>query len=112
MDAVADVLAPYCDALGVPDSPSIVALRNVAHLGTLVTGTLSSPAPTALDLALALHPTPAVGGTPTDEAVAYLRSVEGFDRGRYAAPVGWVDRNGDGAISSASAPPRSSPRRS
>lgn len=98
VDAVASVLRPRCASLSVPDAPSIVALRNVAHLGTRLTGTLTTPAPTALDLALLLHPTPAVAGTPTDEAIAYLREVEGFDRGRYAGPVGWVDARGDGAF--------------
>jgi menaquinone-specific isochorismate synthase len=44
-----------------------------------------------------VHPTPAVGGTPTDRAVRYLQEAEGFDRGRYAGPVGWVDARGDGA---------------
>ena len=96
---VADVLRPFCDSLDVPDAPSIVAMRNVAHLGTLVRGRLrDDPAPSALSLALALHPTPAVAGTPTHDAVAYLKSVEGFDRGRYAGAVGWVDGRGDGAF--------------
>jgi menaquinone-specific isochorismate synthase len=45
----------------------------------------------------AVHPTPAVGGTPTDAAVAYIGEVEGFDRGRYAGPVGWMDARGDGS---------------
>ena len=44
-----------------------------------------------------VHPTPAVGGTPTDEAVAYIGEVEGFDRGQYACPVGWMDARGDGS---------------
>jgi isochorismate synthase EntC len=45
-----------------------------------------------------VHPTPAVGGDPTDAAVDYLKRVEGFDRGCYAGPVGWVDARGDGAF--------------
>jgi menaquinone-specific isochorismate synthase len=53
--------------------------------------------PTALQLVARVHPTPAVGGTPTDEAVAYIGEVEGFDRGRYAGPVGWMDARGDGS---------------
>ena len=52
---------------------------------------------TALELAARIHPTPAVGGNPTAAAVRYLQAVEGFDRGRYAGPVGWVDARGDGA---------------
>jgi menaquinone-specific isochorismate synthase len=53
--------------------------------------------PSALQLVAAVHPTPAVGGTPTDAAVAYIGEVEGFDRGRYAGPVGWMDARGDGS---------------
>jgi menaquinone-specific isochorismate synthase len=53
--------------------------------------------PSALQLVAEVHPTPAVGGTPTDEAVAYIGEVEGFDRGRYAGPVGWMDAHGDGS---------------
>ena len=43
-----------------------------------------------------MHPTAAVGGTPTDAAVALIAEVEGMDRGRYAGPVGWLDARGDG----------------
>jgi menaquinone-specific isochorismate synthase len=53
--------------------------------------------PSALELVARVHPTPAVGGTPTDAAVAYISEVEGFDRGRYAGPVGWMDARGDGS---------------
>lgn len=43
-----------------------------------------------------LHPTPAVGGLPSEQATAFLREHEGFDRGWYAGPVGWLDMKGDG----------------
>lgn len=95
--AVAQRLQPMCADLSVPDAPAIVALRNVAHLGTEIAGTLRDPAnQTALDLVAALHPTPAVGGTPTDAALAFLQEHEGLDRGRYAGAVGWMDSRGDG----------------
>ncbi|HEX3542119.1 MAG TPA: isochorismate synthase [Acidimicrobiales bacterium] len=93
---VAAALGPVCRALDVPEGPGIVALRNVSHLGTLIEGELEGDDVTALDLVARLHPTPAVAGTPTDAAVAYLTAVEGFDRGCYAGPVGWMDRQGDG----------------
>jgi menaquinone-specific isochorismate synthase len=47
-------------------------------------------------LAARLHPTPAVAGTPRDGALALIARLEGLDRGRYAGPVGWVDRRGNG----------------
>jgi len=96
VDAVAARLATACAELDVPAVPSIVPLRNVSHLGTLLTGRLSDPAPSALAVARLLHPTPAVAGTPTDAALAWLAAAEGLDRGRYAGPVGWMDARGDG----------------
>jgi len=80
----------------VPQVPALVALGTLAHLGTLIVGRLRSPLPTALDLVDALHPSPAVGGTPTAAALDYIATVEMLDRGRYAGPVGWVDGGGDG----------------
>jgi menaquinone-specific isochorismate synthase len=99
VDDVASGLAPLCQRLDVPDQPSIVPLRNVSHLGTQVSGQLAGPPtawPTALDLAATLHPTAAVGGTPRAAALDWLARREGFDRGPYAGPVGWVDARGDG----------------
>jgi menaquinone-specific isochorismate synthase len=96
VDDVARVLGPWCSVLTVPDAPSIVTLRNVSHLGSLVEGRLRPGAPSALELAARLHPTPAVGGTPRDAALAWLTSHEHMDRGPFAGPVGWVDGRGDG----------------
>jgi menaquinone-specific isochorismate synthase len=93
---VARALEPWCSALDIPATPSIIELRNVSHLGTLITGTLRSGAPSALGLAAALHPTAAVCGTPRAAALDWLAAHEGFDRGPYAGAVGWVDGRGDG----------------
>jgi menaquinone-specific isochorismate synthase len=93
---VVEALQAWCTSLQVPETPSIVALRNVSHLGTLVSGTLTADAPSALGLAALLHPTAAVGGTPRNAALAWLAAHERLDRGPYAAPVGWVDARGDG----------------
>jgi menaquinone-specific isochorismate synthase len=92
-------LGPLCESLDVPDKPTVLELRNVSHLATRLTGVLSAGpvVPSALQLVAEVHPTPAVGGTPTGEAVAYIGEVEGFDRGRYAGPVGWMDARGDGS---------------
>ena len=49
-------------------------------------------------VAAVLHPTPAVGGTPTGDALAWIRENESFDRGWYAAPVGWCDLDGNGEL--------------
>ena len=98
VDAIAGSLAPICESLDVPETPSVMALRNVSHLATRITGRLSPQAPGVLDLVARIHPTPAVGGSPTDAALRYLQKVEGFERGRYAGPVGWLDSRGDGCF--------------
>jgi menaquinone-specific isochorismate synthase len=99
VDALVEALSPWCSDMDVPAQPSVMGLRNVSHLATHITGTLAPfrSRPSALELVARVHPTPAVGGTPTDTAIKYLQSVEGFDRGCYAGPVGWVDGRGDGA---------------
>jgi menaquinone-specific isochorismate synthase len=48
-----------------------------------------------LHIVEALHPTPAVAGVPTREACDQILRFEDFDRGLYAAPLGWVGANGD-----------------
>jgi menaquinone-specific isochorismate synthase len=96
IDMVHDTLLPWCSYLDYEAEPSIVPVANVQHLATIVEGRLSSPAPSVLELVRALHPTPAVCGSPRDEALAFIRANEGFDRGRYAGTVGWVDGRGNG----------------
>ncbi|HEX4979368.1 MAG TPA: isochorismate synthase [Acidimicrobiales bacterium] len=98
VDQLCRVLSARCDELSVPDAPTILPLRNVLHLGTEIRGRLRAPAPSVLELLAEMHPTPAVGGTPTEAALAWLARNEGFDRGRYAGPVGWVDAGGDGSF--------------
>ena len=93
--SVADALAPWCTGMNVPEAPFVLHLPNVMHLATDVTGVLRSDA-SAISLAAALHPSAAVGGTPTAEAVALIEAIEGLDRGRYAGPVGWIGASGDG----------------
>ena len=95
VDAVADGLAKVADRVQV-GRPEVVRLATVAHLATEITAELTGPLPTALELAGLLHPTPAVGGSPRDAALAAIAALEPFDRGCYAGPVGWVDRAGDG----------------
>lgn len=97
VEAVANALRPSCRQLEVPATPSLVRLRWVAHLGTPIAGTLRpGHRPSALDLVAALHPTPAVGGTPRRGALELIDELEPASRGHWAGPVGWVDADGDG----------------
>ncbi len=96
IDVVHDTLLGWCSYVDYEPEPSVVPLANVQHLATLVEGRLSQPAPSVLELVQALHPTPAVAGRPRAAAVDWIGANEGFDRGRYAGTVGWVDGAGNG----------------
>jgi menaquinone-specific isochorismate synthase len=99
VESLAAALRPLCVELDVPDTPDVIALRNVSHLSSDVTGILDPDDPAGLlRLADAVHPTAAVGGTPREAAVELIAELEGMDRGRYAGPVGWVDGDGDGEL--------------
>ena len=93
--SVAEVLGPRCGPLTHDPEPRLLRLDNVQHLATTFEGELRDPVG-SLDLVGALHPTAAVGGTPRATAIDTIRELEGMDRGRYAAPVGWTDAAGDG----------------
>lgn len=95
VEAVVAGLRPYCRRLSVPAEPSLTSTPAVWHLGTAISGELADDV-SALRLASALHPTPAVCGTPTDAARALVGELEPFERGYYAGAVGWVDATGDG----------------
>ncbi|MGH3911642.1 MAG: isochorismate synthase [Pseudonocardiaceae bacterium] len=97
-DSLADALRPFCSDLTVPEAPTVLRLRNVMHLATEVRGLLRSSDTPLLALAGAVHPTAAVGGTPTLDAVRAIGELEAMDRGRYAGPVGWVDAAGNGEL--------------
>ena len=95
--SVADALDPHCSSMNVPEAPFVLHLPNVMHLATDVAGVVHDSATvSSLKLAASLHPSAAVGGTPTSRALALITEIEGMDRGRYAGPVGWIDANGDG----------------
>lgn len=75
--------------------PTIRQLRHVLHLATTITARIFGP-PHILTLVSRLHPTPAVGGVPDELALECMREHEDFERGWYAAPIGWFDGQGDG----------------
>lgn len=95
VDSVVQRLSPVCTSLVAPRSPALLTLPNVFHLVSDLDGR-AAPGTTVLELAGALHPSAAVGGTPREEALALIAQLEGRDRGRYASPVGWMDATGDG----------------
>ncbi|MGA5542273.1 isochorismate synthase [Mycobacterium sp. NPDC051198] len=95
VDMMRRALEPLCVDLQIAEEPQLHGTDALWHLSTPVVGRLREKDTTAIDLALALHPTPAVGGVPTDRAAALIGELEG-DRGFYAGAVGWCDGSGDG----------------
>ncbi len=96
--AVRAHLAEAADELTAPAAPSVLRLRNIQHLLTPIAGRLRRPSEGALRLARRLHPTPAMGGVPPEQALAFLRDAETVPRGWYAAPIGWIDGSLDGVF--------------
>jgi isochorismate synthase len=95
IDAMRTALEPLCDDLTIDPEPQLSRTAAVWHLCTPISGRLRDTSINAIDLALALHPTPAVGGVPTKAATELIAELEG-DRGFYAGAVGWCDAGGDG----------------
>src|SRR4029078_2964547 len=95
VDAMREALDTFCVELQIAPEPQLSKTAAVWQLYSAITGMLPENSTTALDLALALHPTPAVGGVPATAAAALINELEG-DRGFYAGAVGWCDQRGDG----------------
>ncbi|OKH68000.1 isochorismate synthase, partial [Mycobacterium sp. SWH-M3] len=95
VDVMREALDPMCAELQIAVEPELHGTDALWHLSTPIRGRLRDKHTTAIDLALALHPTPAVGGVPAAAAATVIRELEG-DRGFYAGAVGWCDAAGDG----------------
>ncbi len=95
VEAIAEALRARCRDVEVPARPQRLETGDVAHLHTPITAT-AVPGTRVLDLVEALHPTPAVAGTPRPAALELIRKHEAFDRGWYAGAVGHVDLRGEG----------------
>jgi isochorismate synthase len=96
VDYIARHIAPYCSSLAISETPHILQTPTMMHLSSLFEGQLRGDAPDALNLALDLHPTPAVCGTPTELAKQFIIENEGYDRHYYTGLVGWMDSEGNG----------------
>lgn len=104
---VVDDISERLAALGLvgetSPEPEVLRLARLQHLRTPITARIERRAGGVSDMdvlrvAGVLHPTPAVAGTPTAAAVNWLEAREAFNRGWYAAPVGWCDLDGNGEL--------------
>lgn len=96
VERIVEALRPFMRELRHARSPSVTATPSMWHLSTRIEGELRERDTSSLRLALALHPTPAVCGTPTAAAFSFIRDHEGFDRGFFTGTLGHMDKSGDG----------------
>jgi menaquinone-specific isochorismate synthase len=95
VDMIRSAMDEYCSEITIPKEPQLMKMRYIQHLFTPVSG-ISKLDSSLLKVVEHLHPTPALGGMPKNEAIEKIREVEELDRGYYAAPIGWLDQNGNG----------------
>ena len=95
--AIRDSLTPLCTSLSVDETPTVAGFGDIQHLCSQLRGTLQRGTG-LLEVARALHPTPAVGGHPKQSALDWLSTHEQLDRGWYAGPIGWLDGSDGGTL--------------
>jgi len=89
VEGIRTAASPFATGMEIEPEPRVVGFRHLRHLRTGISFQLRAQTSMS-ELIAALHPTPAVGGTPREKAMAFIRQHEGMDRGFYAGPVGWV----------------------
>jgi menaquinone-specific isochorismate synthase len=87
-----DRLSPLCQRLTQQGKTTVLKQARIQHLHAQLKGVLKQNIPDDT-IILNLHPTPAVGGFPSQPALARLKALEPFNRGWYAAPVGWISNH-------------------
>jgi menaquinone-specific isochorismate synthase len=95
VSAITSALAPLCNDPTLPTRPGVRSLKHLLHLYTPIHAELDRDTH-VLELVERLHPTPAVGGVPTQAALECIAQTESFDRGWYAGAIGCFDALGDG----------------
>jgi menaquinone-specific isochorismate synthase len=95
VDMIRQSMEVFCEEISIPKQPQLMKMRYIQHLYTPVSGIIKENT-NLLSVVEHLHPTPALGGMPKEEAIEKIREIEELDRGFYAAPLGWLDSNGNG----------------
>ena len=95
VEMIKKVFMQYCEDIKVPTRPKLMKIRDIQHLYSPIEGNLKKDS-SLFELVQALHPTPALGGEPRQDAIKIIRESEQMNRGYYAAPIGWINAEGDG----------------
>ncbi|WP_318617678.1 isochorismate synthase [Sporosarcina sp. YIM B06819] len=95
VNMISQVFQTFCTNITMPKVPKLMKIRDIQHLFTPIEGQVEQGTD-IFSLVQALHPTPALGGVPTNVSMDMIRSEENMDRGYYAAPIGWTDTAGNG----------------
>lgn len=95
VDMITTVFDAYCTDFTIAKEPKLMKIRDIQHLYTPVEATVKDEK-NIFEFVEALHPTPALGGVPTNKSMEIISEVEQMDRGYYAAPIGWTDTEGNG----------------
>lgn len=93
VDSIRKMMEEVCENIVIPQTPGIMKTKHLIHLYTPVEASGTS---SLLTMVEKLHPTPALGGTPRNEAMKMIRQQEQIDRGLYGGPIGWLDCEGNG----------------
>ena len=92
VENIKENLEKLCHTVDIDDEITILKLSKIQHLRCRLQGILADDVSDA-EIFKILHPTPAVGGSPTDQAIDAIKKLEPFDRGWYAAPLGWISQD-------------------
>ncbi len=92
-EMISNELSKICSNIDMEKEVKVLQLNRLAHLYTRCAARLKPEFQSDSAVLQLLHPTPAVGGVPTAQAMQKIMELEPFSRGWYAAPVGWVSRD-------------------
>ncbi len=82
-------LSSLCSKVEYDSSDKIIYTAHLAHKYHRFAGLLKDN-PCDRTLLNTLHPTPAIAGTPREDALSLIQNLESFDRGWYAGAIGWA----------------------
>ena len=95
VDSIREALQDFIQVDHIPQAPSLINTPTMWHLSTLIEEELADPSTCSFDLIKALHPTPAMGGTPRASALSAIHDIEPHQRHFFSGLVGWCDDQGN-----------------